>query len=883
MAPPPQAALQRSDAPTVEPVPVPTASEPPAPLPPEEAEVAVEPVPVSTASEPPAPPPPAEAEVAVEPAPVPSASEPPAPPAEEAEVAVAAPAPSAVSSSGSSAAAQTTAESRGSLCSQCQQRLSKQAFTAGQLKKSAATRRCRSCLTADVPTSELETMSLQGAPEPPRAPPSALPTEPHEEALAVGARVMIDGLSARADLNGQWAEVLERVESTGRWRVRCPAGELVAVKRASLHTPPAAMRRVPACTVLWRGEPPTDPTGRVCTLLSALGRIAFDDPQAHVSNDEFVTRGGVSATAQIAFGGWPAEGIAHSTHWADEVVTVEGVSYSARRVCMAALGDMAAEGEPFISAIATNALLRAQFATVAEELVGAYRWQQPYMSCYCPHDGDQRQEMAERLVNIVSQTLFKWKAIRGDEERLSATIDLLVHPILRHVPTSLPAKWEGGTAKELKRASRAMRMARANRADRFVYRPVTAEMIQLAMLAGVAPPPPESCTTVAESNAHDAMADGVGRMLESVRCHFVHLHQSGPDQGICRGFSSLDQLTAVPWVRGLLAAKVGTRIAALIPGGAATQPPSADEDHNPPVSRVACGFWSRWQRVFDEEPTTRHASRQQGAPRAPLPNPELSQAASQNRIEPWTGAKVTLSGLANRPELNGCVGVVDGRKNEERWMVQLMTPQGMRHGKPIALKASNLKVEAPPPPAASARGRCLEVGPAPLEAARLFIPVHVTSELTGMDMEVREKAILQESRGWRRILGLKAYTKDASYPDLYCYFDAEDSTSPVNHFAMRAFTAYPSDIGGLPPHGIRGSVVLVRQEPPRVRSCFGVPAARSDAVFEPNIGVEELRDTLLYYADHDAALIARERDMRRTLGPMPPGMPPPIDFGTFSF
>jgi hypothetical protein len=32
--------------------------------------------------------------------------------------------------------------------------------------------------------------------------------------------------------------------------------------------------------------------------------------------------------------------------------------------------------------------------------------------------------------------------------------------------------------------------------------------------------------------------------------------------------------------------------------------------------------------------------------------------------------------------------------------------------------------------------------------------------------------------------------KDAVYPDLYVYFDAA-STCAVNHFAMRAFTAYP--------------------------------------------------------------------------------------------
>ena len=57
------------------------------------------------------------------------------------------------------------------------------------------------------------------------------------------------------------------------------------------------------------------------------------------------------------------------------------------------------------------------------------------------------------------------------------------------------------------------------------------------------------------------------------------------------------------------------------------------------------------------------------------------------------------------------------------------------------------------------------------------------------------------------VRGLKAYTKKSEYVDLYCYFDAADTTSPINHFAMKAFTAYPKDIGGLPPHGIRGDVL----------------------------------------------------------------------------
>jgi hypothetical protein len=36
------------------------------------------------------------------------------------------------------------------------------------------------------------------------------------------------------------------------------------------------------------------------------------------------------------------------------------------------------------------------------------------------------------------------------------------------------------------------------------------------------------------------------------------------------------------------------------------------------------------------------------------------------------------------------------------------------------------------------------------------------------------------------------------------------------------------------------------------------------------IGVEELRDTLLFYVANDARAVSRERDMARTLGAMPP-------------
>jgi hypothetical protein len=265
------------------------------------------------------------------------------------------------------------------------------------------------------------------------------------------------------------------------------------------------------------------------------------------------------------------------------------------------------------------------------------------------------------------------------------------------------------------------------------------------------------------------------------------------------------------------------------------------------------------------------------------------KADAASAIAPWVGARVTLCGLASRPELNGRMGVVDRRNmtgGVERWEVQLVDRQkpGMRDGAPILIKPANMQVLSTPPPASSRRGKALQISPCPLEAARDAIPVSVAPEPFPAATEVQEMAILQASRGWRRVLGLKAYTARATYPDLYVYFDGADQTSPINRLGMRAFSAYPSDIGGLPAHGIRGEMVAIRLEPPRVRSFRfdqGEAAAEAHAVedrhasqFVQTIEVEEMRDTLLFYTTRDAAEIARDRDLRRMMA---------IDGGRFTW
>ena len=117
---------------------------------------------------------------------------------------------------------------------------------------------------------------------------------------------MIGNLVARPDLNGRMADVVEWVAARGRWKVRCDiTGEIIAVKPENLmflraparaveevprcHSSHANMRdAVPVCHVLWRGRPPSVNRERVRTLLEIAGNVAFSNPDAGVSKDDFI-------------------------------------------------------------------------------------------------------------------------------------------------------------------------------------------------------------------------------------------------------------------------------------------------------------------------------------------------------------------------------------------------------------------------------------------------------------------------------------------------------------------------------------------------------------------------------------------------------------------
>ena len=235
----------------------------------------------------------------------------------------------------------------------------------------------------------------------PKLPERTCPHTTHSvEMLVTGIDATIHGLQSRADLNGSVVILHSWIAASGRWKVRTDAGEIVALKPECLSIDTSVP---PKCQALWRSSPPSNPKRRVQILHHTLGQIAFE------ANQAFVDAGGVAAVVQIAFGAWPEGGLAASRHWADAVVEVAPhVFHSARRVSLSALADMAPEGEPYVSALVSNALFRDAFAPVAASLLGNYRWRQPHASMCCPHDHDQQQYMAERLVNIANCTLSRW-------------------------------------------------------------------------------------------------------------------------------------------------------------------------------------------------------------------------------------------------------------------------------------------------------------------------------------------------------------------------------------------------------------------------------------------------------------------------------------------
>lgn len=378
----------------------------------------------------------------------------------------------------------------------------------------------------------------------------------------LGANASIHGLQSRADLNGSVVSLVSWVAASDRWKIITIAGEVLALKPECLSID---LSTPPKCQVLWRSStPPGNPKCRVQTLHHVLGEVAFE------ANKAFVDGGGVTAVVQIAFGAWPEGGLATSRHWADAVVEVAPhVFHSARRVSLSALADMAPEGEPYVSALVSNALFRDAFAPVAASLLGNYRWRQPHASMCCPHDHDQQQYMAERLVNIANCTLSRWAKISeaaNVDARISSAVAALVLPILHAIPSPVP-DFESDTTAERKRAAKALRAARANELDRLVHRPWTSEEVQELRGRGIPALSLGSAASPSEplESKSDCMADGVGRMLNAVLQRACERHASKPIDA--------------PWMASVLAAGASAKLTDLMaPFASKTGDPQYEKD-----------------------------------------------------------------------------------------------------------------------------------------------------------------------------------------------------------------------------------------------------------------------------------------------------------------
>ena len=215
-----------------------------------------------------------------------------------------------------------------------------------------------------------------------------------------------------------------------------------------------------------------------------------------------------------------------------------------------------------MSAIVENTLFRDTFSRAAATLLQGYRWRQPFASMCCPHDHDQQQYMAERLVNVANCTLAHWAASAegGDQDaRVCSAVAALILPVLHAIPNPLPSSNElFDSAEEKKRAARALRAARNNQLDRLIPRPTSPEMVQQARAMGMHIPAGMTAGSIAAPDEplgclSDFMADGIGRMLNSTLAGCWHYEKRNSDKMI-----------DAPWMSPVIAAGASAKIVDLM-------------------------------------------------------------------------------------------------------------------------------------------------------------------------------------------------------------------------------------------------------------------------------------------------------------------------------
>lgn len=203
----------------------------------------------------------------------------------------------------------------------------------------------------------------------------------------------------------------------------------------------------------------------------------------------------------------------------------------------------------------------------------------------------------------------------------------------------------------------------------------------------------------------------------------------------------------------------------------------------------------------------------------------------------YRGEYVRVKGLESRPDLNGLEGVVL-KQIEKRYEVDIFDMPNTFSLLPKRLEYLGQS--------------CVVIGPCDKGISAKEIPIY-TSYLKGPS-EYEEKQELKSRFGWRSPYGMPWSSDNAQYTDLYVYYDSK-SRETVNTLADAVFPAMsghkccPSEQVNMPGRkdGIRGSIVVIRQEPPRFVNQFMVDGVQHtetgqrDYLFDRLITHDEFR------------------------------------------
>ncbi|KAG5177365.1 hypothetical protein JKP88DRAFT_274005 [Tribonema minus] len=224
---------------------------------------------------------------------------------------------------------------------------------------------------------------------------------------------------------------------------------------------------------------------------------------------------------------------------------------------------------------------------------------------------------------------------------------------------------------------------------------------------------------------------------------------------------------------------------------------------------------------------------------------------------------VRVKGLEKCPQLNGREGFIFAALNENgRFGVMLFnqrvddmsyTVHDARKDLRKLIRPHNLEeLES---------SKALVVTPTAAGSVTLE-PFEFDCKLGDMDMDA-EMACIRRKLGWTEVTSCNqtSYSKNCSYPDIFYYHDGSKKQALPNPIAR---------LQHRDPKSVRGPVVVVRAEPPRVRDSFGTAThtiisglSQDTSLWTPRLGHKEVLDTLAFFTTTTFPEVDKIRAMKR--------------------